>query len=213
MRWSIAHGFRQDDPAHIAQAVLPPTNGHKKKHHTALPFAKVPDAIARIREADASQSVKLALEFVILTACRSGEVRGARWSEIDLEQALWTIPGERMKAGKVHRVPLSDRCLEILEQVRSLSDGSDLVFPSSRVGKALGDKALVKVLRAAGIKETVHGFRSSFRDWAAETGVSREIAEAALAHIVGGVEGAYFRSDLFEQRAAVMQAWCDYLTQ
>ena len=109
-------------------------------------------------------------------------------------------------------VPLSGRCLEILEQAKSLSDGSGLAFPSSRIGKPLGDKALVKSLREAGIKETVHGFRSSFRDWAAETGVSREIAEAALAHIVGGVEGAYFRSDLFEQRRSVMQSWCDFAT-
>ena len=191
---------------------LPPANGHTKRHHAALPFAKVPRAIAKIRETDGGQSAKLALEFLVLTASRSGEVRGARWDEIDLNNAIWAVPAERMKANREHRVPLSDRCLEILEQVRSLSDSSDLVFPSSRFGKALGDKALVKLLRAAGIKETVHGFRSSFKDWCAETGQPREIAEAALAHTVKGVEGAYFRSDLFDQRAAVMQSWCDYLT-
>ena len=106
MRWAIAHGFRQDDPAHVAQAVLPSTNGHKKKHHAALPFAKAPEAVAKIREADGSQSSKLALEFVILTACRSGEARGARWDEIDPEAKTWTIPGERMKANKEHRGPI-----------------------------------------------------------------------------------------------------------
>ena len=153
-------------------------------------------------------AAKLALKFVVLTACRSGEVRLAEWSEIDLASATWTLPGSRMKSGAEHRVPLSDAALEVLEQARPLSGGRDLVFPSPRSpNRALSDMSLTKVLRTTGLAErtVVHGLRSTFRDWCADTGKPRELAEAALAHTVGGVEGAYFRSDVFDRRRALMQ--------
>ena len=152
---------------------------------------------------------------MILTAARSGEARGAQWSEIDLDRREWRIPGERMKAGREHRVPLTGAVLDVLRQAKALDDGSGLVFPSPvRRGRPLSDVTLTKVLRDKGIAEraTVHGFRSSFRDWCAETGKVREIAEAALAHTVKGVEGAYFRSDLFDRRRRLMEAWAGFVT-
>ncbi len=158
---------------------------------------------------------KLALRFVVLTACRSGEVRLARWSEVDVASAAWTIPASRMKGGTEHRVPLSDAALEVLEQARPLSGGHGLVFPSPRsTNRPLSDMTLTKVLRTTGLAEqtVVHGLRSTFRDWCADTGKPRELAEAALAHTVGGVEGAYFRSDVFERRRVLMQAWADFVT-
>ena len=148
----------------------------------------------------------------MLTACRSGEVRLARWDEFDLEDREWTIPAERMKAKRMHRVPLSGRALEILEEARALLDGDDLVLPSP-TGKPLSDGALSNPLRALGIAAVPHGFRSSFRDWAGEcTAAPRAVMEAALAHVVGGVEGAYARSDLFERRRTLMDQWAAYLS-
>ena len=150
------------------------------------------------------------------TAARSGEARNAIWAEVDTEAREWRIPGSRMKGGREHRVPLSDAALVVLEHARALDDGSGLVFPSPlRAGRPLSDMTLTKILRDRGLAEraTVHGFRSAFRDWCAETGKPREIAEAALAHTVGGVEGAYFRSDLFARRRALMDQWAEFLTE
>ena len=158
---------------------------------------------------------KLCLRFLVLTAARSGEARGALWTEIDMDGAEWRIPAVRMKAHTEHRIPLSEAALDALRQARRFGDDSGLVFPSSRkVGRPLSDMTLTKVLRDAGLADrtTVHGFRSSFRDWCAETGKPRELAEAALAHTVGGVEGAYFRSDLFERRRRLMDEWATFLT-
>ena len=162
----------------------------------------------------ASEAAKLCLRFLILTAARSGEARGATWAEMDAEAREWRIPGERMKGGGAHRVPLSDAALAVLEQARALDDGSGLIFPSPlRAGHPLSDMSLTKLLRDRGLADraTVHGFRSAFRDWCAETGRPRELAEAALAHVVGGVEGAYFRSDLLERRRALMDEWAAFL--
>ena len=165
----------------------------------------------RIRSTGAYRASVCALEFIALTASRSGEVRGARWSEIDLESSTWTVPADRMKSGVEHRVPLSSGALNVLAQAKDLSDVRGLVFPASR-GRELSDNTLSKLLRENSIDCVPHGFRSSFRDWAAESGASRETAEAALAHAVKNqVEAAYFRSSLFDARVGLMQAWSDYL--
>ena len=158
---------------------------------------------------------KLCFHFLTLTAARSGEARNATWDEIDTERRLWTIPAGRMKAKTKHRVPLSDEAMKVLEEARSLDDGSGLLFPSSfRTGRPLSDVTLSKLLRNCGMasRTTVHGFRSAFRDWCAETAQPRELAEAALAHTVGGVEGAYFRSDLLERRRALMKQWSEFVS-
>ena len=201
MRWAIAQGHRLDDPAHAATAVLPRNGNTRPVHHAALPHAEVGDALKRVR-ASGAPSATLCLEFLILTAARSGEARGATWDEIDSESATWTIPGARMKAGYSHKIPLSGRALAILAEVRALSDGPIWCF--LLVGRArlltAGRSAEPSKMQGS-TGTTVHGLRSSFRDWCADTGQPREIAEAALAHIVGGVEGAYFRSDLFETAA------------
>ena len=164
----------------------------------------------------ASIASKLCLRFTVLTAARSGEARGALWSEIDLDGALWTIPAGRMKGGMEHRVPLSTAALTVLSEARWLRDESNLIFPSpSLPGRSLSDMTLTKILRTTGLAEraTVHGFRSAFRDWAADnTSASHSAMELSLAHRVGSaVEQAYARSDLLEQRRALMDAWAEYL--
>jgi integrase len=181
-------------------------------HHPALPFAKVPDFLRALRAADAGATLKLAFEFLVLTAARTGEVLGARWDEIDLEAKTWTVPANRIKAGREHRVPLAPRCLELLEQAKPLAGDSDFVF-TGRSGKPLSNMALLMLLRRMGRADvTAHGFRSSFRDWSAErTNIPRAVCEAALAHVVKDrAEAAYFRSDLFEQRRALMEKWEQY---
>ena len=153
-----------------------------------------------------------AIEFLTLTAVRSGEVRHAQWPEVDIESATWTVPAERAKTGSEHRVPLSWRALQVLAKARRAAGETGLIFPSV-TGRALSDNTLSKLLRENGIPAVIHGMRSSFRDWCAESGISREVAEACLAHVVSGVEGSYFRSDLLEQRRASMQAWADYVSE
>ena len=211
MRWAIAQDYRQDNPAgdHIIEAL--PKQRRQVQHMKAIPHKEVAAALAAVRAWRAWDATKLAFEFLVLTAGRSGEVRRARWSEIDLKAAVWTIPAERMKAGKEHRVPLSKQALGVLDKARSLSDGTGLVFPSKR-GKELSDGTMSGMMKDLGIKAVPHGFRSSFRDWCADTGVAREVAEAALAHVVGGVEGAYARTDLLDRRRPVMDDWADYVT-
>ena len=214
-RWAMAHGHIENNPAgEMIDGALPKLPA-VKAHLRALPHRDVPAALETIGQSGAGIAVKLAFRFLVLTAARAGEVRGATWDEIDLDNKTWTIPAERMKGGKVHRVPLSNPALDVLEQARILADRTGLVFPSpQRPGKPLSDMALTKLLRdnALADRATAHGFRSSFRDWCADTGKPREVAEAALAHVVGGTEGAYFRSDLFERRRGVMNQWADYVT-
>ncbi|MCY3987099.1 MAG: integrase arm-type DNA-binding domain-containing protein [Gammaproteobacteria bacterium] len=212
LKWCQAHGFVQFNAAGDAIDGALPRMPAVKAHFRALPYAEIPEALEIVQTSGASRVAKLALKFLIFTAARSGEVRGATWTEIQSD--VWKIPGERMKAGVEHRVPLSAPALEVLEHARALNDGSALIFPSPiRRGRELSDMTLTKVLRDTGLagRATVHGFRSSFRDWCAETCKAREVAEAALAHMVGGVEGAYFRSDLFERRRRLMDAWAVYL--
>ena len=211
MKWAVAKGYREDNPAGDAIAAALPRVGGRRNHFKALPHAQVAGAIERVRSANGWLASRLCLEFIVLTAARSGEVRGAQWGEIDFESAMWIVPENRMKSGKEHRVPLSTRALDVLGEARDNASSPDLVFPSVQ-GLVQQRHVLTQLLKDLGIKSTVHGFRSSFRDWAAETGVERAIAEAALAHTVGGVEGAYFRSDLLERRRVVMEEWGHYIT-
>ena len=214
-RWAQAHGHIENNPAgEMIDGALPKLPA-VKAHMRALPYRDVPAALETIGQSGAGIAVKLAFRFLVLTAARAGEVRGAIWDDINLDNKTWTIPAERMKGGKIHRVPLSNPALDVLEQARILADRTGLVFPSpQRPGKPLSDMALTKLLRDNDLagRATAHGFRSSFRDWCADTGKPREVAEAALAHVVGGTEGAYFRSDLFERRRGVMNQWADYVT-
>ena len=176
----------------------------------SLQHSEVAAAIAAVRASQASPVTKLAFEFLALTACRSGELRGAASGEVDIDAATWTVPGARTKTGDEHRVALSGRALEILEAARGLADRSGLIFPST-TGRQLSNNTMRKLLIDLGIPAVPHGFRASFRSWAADTGVPREVAEAALGHVVAGVEGAYQRSDLLDRRRPVMDQWAAYV--
>lgn len=211
--WAKGRGYRSgDNPAAWKgnlQAQLPqPKAIAKVEHHPALPFAQIGAFMARLREQDGMGA--RALEFTILTAARSGEVRGATWAEIDLEEAVWTVPGERMKVGKEHRVPLPPAAVALLKRLPR-TEGVDYVFPAPRGGQ-LSDMTLTAVLRRMEVPVTVHGMRSTFRDWAAEhTEYPREVAEMALAHsISNAVEAAYRRGDLFEKRRSLMSDWAKF---
>ena len=206
-----ARGYREgENPArwrgHIAQ-ILPARSRLTRGHHKALPYEELPTFVGKLhlREAVAA----LALEFTILTAARTGEVIGARWNEVDLDKGIWTIPAERMKGGKEHRVPLSGRAVEILKATQNL--GKDWLFPAVRGGKLSG-MAMTMLIRRMKADITVHGFRSAFRDWAAEcTAYAHEVAEMALAHTIENkVERAYRRGDLFEKRRRLMDDWATY---
>ena len=184
-------------------------------HQRAIHYDDVPDAMRRIDHSEASPASKLCLQLLILTGVRSGEARGAQWSEIDFDRATWTIPHERMKGGNAeHRVPLSKQALDVLAEARRLEDGSGLIFPSPlRQGHELSWQALLKVLRTNGIDSTAHGFRTSLRQWLLEcSGASWAVAEACLAHTLGNsVARAYARqADLFEQRRLVMSDWSNF---
>ena len=210
MKWAVAEGHRADNPAGDAIAAALPKSGATPQHHRAVHHAEVAEAVAKVRASGAWPATKLLFEFIILTAARSGEARLATWDEIDLARRVWTVPAERMKSGRTHRVPLSTRALEVLAAAQELTDGSARLFPSP-TGKALSNMTTSKLLTETGIDATTHGFRTSFRSWAAENGAAREVAEAALAHVVAGVEGAYQRSDLFEMRRLLMTRWADHL--
>ncbi len=212
MKWAVAQGWRQDNPADaIAQAL--PRQAKSQKHRKALHYNEVAGCIETVQKSGATQATKLALELLILTASRSGEVRNADWSEIDLTKAIWTVPGDRMKAGREHRVPLSPRAVQILQTAQALSDGTGLVFPGIRYDRPLSDMTLSKLVKELGFDADVHGFRTSFRTWAQEqTNFPREVAEAALAHgIKDKVEAAYARSDVFVKRQKMMESWAAYL--
>ncbi len=192
--------------------VLPARQKLTRGHHAAMPYDDVPAFVQRLRGSDAMAA--RALEFAILNASRSGEVIGARWSEIDLKQALWIVPKERMKAGREHRVPLAPRSVELLEALREASGGKGYVFPGERKDMPLSNMAMAMLLKRMKVQFTVHGFRSSFRDWAGDaTSFPREIAEAALAHSVGNaVEAAYRRSDALDRRRKMMVSWADFIS-
>ena len=206
-----ARGYRQgENPArwrgHLAQ-ILPARTKLSRGHHKAMPYDAIPAFMEQLQKREAVAA--LALEFVILTAARTGEVIAAEWSEVDLAKAVWTVPAERMKAGKEHRVPLSPRAVEILEETKQL--GGKYLFPGAQRSKLSG-MAMAMLLRRMKQDVTVHGFRSAFRDWAAEcTGYSHEVAEMALAHTIGNaVERAYRRGDLFDKRRRLMADWAKF---
>jgi integrase len=193
--------------------LLPKRQKLSRGHHAAMPYKDVPAFLERLRGLGGLSA--LALEFCILGAARSGEVFGAKWDEIDLDRKVWTVPAERMKSGREHRVPLTDRILAIIETVEPLrrTEHGDFIFPGQKRGRPLSSMALEMQLRRMKIENsTVHGFRSSFRDWAGEeTHFPREMAEAALAHVVGdNTERAYRRGDALERRRELMEAWMRY---
>ena len=211
--WATASGYRRgENPArwkgHLDKLLAKPRKVARVEHHPALKAAEMAPFMKRLRAMEGMGA--RALELAALTATRSGEVRGATWSEIDLESAVWTIPAERMKAGKEHRVPLSKPAVALLEGL-SREEGVELVFPAPR-GGMLSDMTLSACMRRMKLEAVPHGLRSTFRDWAGEhTNYPREVAEAALAHVVGGVEGAYARGDLFEKRRRLMADWATFL--
>lgn len=213
--WSAAKDYRHGHDPHLWVQVakaLPKIKDLKKSgHFVACPYPAVYDVLQSIRTSPSAPTVKLAMEFSVLNASRPGEVRLAKKSEIDFAGKRWIIPPERMKAGREHRVPLSDRSMGILQSAFELHGDSDLIFPNRR-GAPFSDTAFVMVLRRLGHNFVMHGFRSTFRDWAAEqTAFPREVCEAALAHAgKDATEGAYFRSDLFEKRRQLMDAWATY---
>jgi integrase len=214
--WAAVRGYRQgENPArwrgHLQKALPARAKVQKVRHHPALPYAALPDFMAELR-AENGDSAR-ALEFAILTATRTNETLKGRWSEIDWDAKVWTIPGERMKAGREHRVPLAPAAIAVLRDMRKANPKSDWVFPGSGKGETLSTMAMLMTLRR--MKRTAitaHGFRSTFRDWAAEqTAFSRETAEAALAHSIGDrTEAAYRRGDALEKRRKLMEAWARY---
>ncbi len=216
-KWAMANELIETNPAgEVIDGALP-SMPKVKAHLRALPYQEVGSALKTVDASQTSLPSKHCLKFLILTAARSGEARGATWEEIDLMGATWTIPGSRMKAGVEHRVPLSDQALDVLALAQQLEDGSGLCFPSPlRPGRMLSDMTLTKILRSTGLADraTVHGFRTSFKTWTMEqTDTPWAVGEAALAHQLGGsVEQAYARSDLFDRRSTLMQQWADYLT-
>ena len=212
LEWAIAMDLRNDNPCDRVLPVLGPQNDIVT-HRQALPHRDVAVAIEKVRGSKSAQpAVRLAFEFLVLTAARSGEVRLATWDEIDTAGAVWTISAARMKAKREHRVPLCGRALEVLDAARALVNGHRFVFPM-RSGKPIATSTLPKMLQYHEIAAVPHGFRSSFQDWAAEqTDHPREVIEAALAHVVQNkVEAAYARSDLFERRRLLMDDWAAYL--
>jgi integrase len=190
-------------------APLPKRLKLSRGHDKAMPFDEVPGFVRKLREM--SGVAPVALEFLILTAARSGEVLGARWDEVDLYGRVWIVPAHRMKAGREHRVPLSDRGMEILKAMLRLRT-SEFIFPGTKAGQPLLVMALEMVLRRADVDATVHSFRSAFRDWTGErTAFARELAEAALAHLLGDqVERVYRRGDALEKRRVLMDAWAAF---
>lgn len=210
--WAYSKGFRDAEAPMRSITKGLPRQPRNDKHHAALEYTGVPSFVARLR-ADTETSGRLALEALILTATRSGEVRSAAWSELDFDAGTWTIPAERMKANRTHVVALSTEAVDVFRRTAKLRIAQEpLVFPGARFGKPLSDMTLVKIMRDMAVAATPHGFRSSFRDWAAEkTDYPGEIAEAALAHAIPNkVEAAYRRTDFLEKRRKLMKDWGAY---
>ena len=217
LAWGVAHGYRDGVPMLSAKALRLPRQKAEAVHHAAMPYAEVPAFLERLREREGMS--RLALELAILTAARSGEVRGATWDEIDEQSGLWMVPGERMKAARAHVVPLSPPARDCLKRAKALRTAPkpghpNLLFPSPMKGGAMSDMALTKLLRDMHVGVTAHGFRSSFRDWASEeTAFPGEVAEMALAHAIADkTEAAYRRGDLLAKRRELMDAWGRYCT-
>lgn len=211
--WAKAAGHRTGDNPVEGVAKGLPKQGERDEHHAALPYAEVPAFVARLQSSDQGEAARLAFEFLILTAARTSEVLRAEWREIDEAEALWTVPAARMKAGREHRVPLSKRSLEILRRAKLLAGDSAFIFPGRSTGKPMSTMIFLMALRRMKLTITAHGFRSSFRDWAAEaTNLPREVAEMALAHTIENrVEAAYRRGDLLAKRREMMEQWSTFV--
>jgi len=220
MKWAVAQGYRDYDPAQNVIEALPKQN-KVQNHRKALHYSEVAGCINAIKRSKAGDATKHALEFLILTASRSGEIRNARWDEISVSISLssplpvWSVPADRMKAKRLHTIPLSTRAIAILGEAEALSDGSGLVFPGTNQGKALSDMTLSKLVKELGFDADVHGFRTSFKTWAQEkTDFANEVSEMALAHTIKNkAEAAYARSDLIEKRKEMMEQWAEYLAR
>jgi integrase len=214
---AIVRGQRDKASPTIGVATVLGSRKLTRDHHPAMPYAEVPSFVTRLRKLEGRAATRLAFEFLILTASRSSEVRLATWREIDLDDALWIVPAERMKARVEHVVPLAPRALAVLREARIVYPMSDLVFPGTKLGLPLSDMTLTKVLRDAGLdgKATPHGFRSSFKDWSAEVAKARdEVSEAALAHTIPDkVRAAYLRTRFLEERRQLMGAWARYIAK
>ena len=214
--WCIARGERtlNENPASRGPLIKGlPKQPRSQGHHEALPYSQIGAFMLELQGREGMAA--LALEFTILTAARTGEVLGAKWTEIDTDRAVWSVPAERMKGRREHRVPLSRVALAVLERARQAGEGSEFVFPNTGRGQPLSNMAMLKMMERMGRPElTTHGFRSTFRDWAAEqTAFPSEVAEAALAHAIGDkTEAAYRRGDLFEKRRRLMDAWAAFCT-
>ena len=216
--WATVRGYRAGpNPArwkgHLSVMLPAPSKVANAGHHAALPYSEMPDFMARLRAVEGESAQ--ALQFAILTAARSGEVRGAKWREVDFDAKTWTVPAERMKAKKPHRVPLPDAAIRLL-RARPQENLDDLIFPSSRNGRQLSDMAMTATVRRLQVAAVPHGLaRATFKTWATEcTSFRREVIEMALAHtLVNKTEEAYWRGDLFEKRVKVMRAWAEFLDQ
>ena len=213
--WAQSYGHVEANPAGEGLDGALPKRVKKTVNHRALHHSEVGAALLRTDQVNACNSVKLCLRFVAFTAVRSGEARLAKWSEINCNDRVWIIPADRTKTNREHRVPLSDAALSVLREAEELRGTSNFVFPSPRKpSNPLSYATKLLLLDKAGLRDvaSVHGFRSSFRDWCADTGKPREVAELSLAHTIPGVEGAYFRSDLFDRRRLLMDQWAAYVT-
>lgn len=216
MKWCWAHGLVTGNPVDVVNHLLPQQPGKRERvqHQPAMPWSVVPTFVADVVRRGPTNVSRALLEFIVLTVARSGEARAMEWGEVDLGAQVWAVPADRMKARVAHRVPLSKRAVEILQTQRKLHPNVELVFPAPR-GGVLSAMVITKFLRdhhaPSSDKDrvaTAHGFRSSFRDWASEHGYARDLAERTLAHTISNqAEAAYHRTDLLEQRRAVMEAW------
>ena len=215
MRWGMAHDFIDLNPAGEKISAALPAQPRVKRHLSAVHYLDLPNVLATIRDSQASSAVRGCIEFIALTAARSGEARLAVWDEIDMGAAAWTVPAVRMKRRVTHRVPLSGRAVEVLEAAMDLRDGSGYIFPSPmRPGRPLPAETLLKSLRDHGVDATVHGLRSAFKTWAIEmSDATWAMTEAALAHRIGdATEAAYVRGDLFARRRTLMEQWAQHLS-
>ena len=214
MKWAKAQGYYSgDNPVELAEHALPKIS-KIDSHHAALAFSELPNMVQRLSESALMSSTRMALLFLLLTASRQSEVLYANWDEIDIKNRQWVVPASRMKAGAEHIVPLTDKALDILNEAKELYPNSELLFPNERSGRALSDNAMRLALqKRLGLNTTLHGLRSSFKDWASEkTNYQNEVSEMALAHsISNAVEAAYRRGNLYEKRCQLMRDWVDYL--
>ena len=211
--WAVSHGYRLDNPAGRSLLKVLPAVKRLKQHHPSLPYEQVPAALDLVRQSNASLRTKLAFEFLVLTAARSGEVRQAEWCEVDWTKQSWDIPALRMKARRSHRVPLSTRSVAVLQAAWEISGPDGLIFPAGPGDRTVSDMTFTALLRRLDIPAVPHGFRSSFRNWVEEcTETPWSVAESALAHNIGNAtQAAYMTSDLFEQRRELMERWARFV--